>query len=65
MNSKAGPNEADGEICDLGNDFTLLTKGQKREVLKIARTYRKLLEDSDVADMANDASPDERQQNPL
>jgi len=46
-----------GETSGVGKDFPLLTQAEKREVLKNARGYRKLLEDHDLlsAEMGNDA----------
>jgi len=48
-----------GGFCDFRNDFTLLTRGEKRKVLKTARTYWNLLKDNDAlpANAENNASP--------
>jgi len=44
--NKAKPGKSKGEFCDFGNDFTLLTAMERRNVLKTAKTYWKLLRDN-------------------
>jgi len=58
MNDKAKRCDNKGEFFDFRNDFTLLTSGEKRNVLKTARTYWNLLKD-------NDALPAHAENNPL
>jgi len=57
MDNSIERNKMNGETSGVGKDFPLLTQAEKREVLKNARGYRKLLEDHDLlsAEMGNDA----------
>ena len=50
--------KSNGGSSAVRKDFAILTKDEKREVLKTARGYRKLLEDHDIlsAETGNDAS---------
>jgi len=59
MNDKARRCDSKGEFFDFRNDFILLTNGEKRNVLKTARTYWKLLKDNDalLADAKSDPLP--------
>jgi len=59
MNDTAKQGGTKGEFYDFSNDFTLLTNGEKRGVLKTAKTYWKLLKDNDalLAAAENDRLP--------
>jgi hypothetical protein len=48
MKDTARQEEIEGESYDYSEDFTVLTPVEKREVLKTAKNFLKLLKDNDL-----------------
>ena len=59
MNDKAKRYNGKEEFFDFRNDLTLLTRGERQNILETARTYWNLLKDNDAlpADAENDSLP--------
>ena len=59
MNDKANWCNDKEEFFDFRNDLTLLTRGERQNIIETARTYWNLLRDNDAlpADAENDSLP--------